>query len=681
MKRTIDSATWRRVRTWFVSAILLAAPSVAPAQTSPPSPAPTQPVVVKFPDAGVGLVEAVRLTLEHQPSLGLAETNVARQEGVVQEQRGTFDWTLASRVFYSYRQQELPESRKEIERNKRAQLQKGVNENRESARKAQTLITNLQAVPTTATATGAAQINAIAAIDPQVAAELRIIDALIVSASPQTQQQLLDVRRDLVSNLITQVRSGLTEAVTNFTRSEATLRDLGEAPSDELFYQFNGSTQLSRAFRNGIQLTPFLQGGMEGSNFLDKPRSSDFGGKGIEPIYTFKAGFSTTVPLLRGRGTDATGGAERAARIEVDATRLALRHQADATTLDTARAYWDLRAAQNNQEIAERSVKNQQRLVELTRAQAAAGTIPGIEVSRVQASEARARARFEDASRAFQEAQVRLVDVMGLAASDDPATLPRATDDFPATPAIAELGAPAVAALSASGAERRADLQAAVVSEQAGRALTKTIGTFTRSRLDLNTKVWWTALDDLINFVPDPTDTTGVKRVTEKESFSGTIDRWVGPSVEASLDYERPFGNNQAEGRLAQQRSELRRREIASADLRRVVRLGVLRSARLLAESIDRVRSAEDAVKFYDATILGDMERFRSGDLTLLDTIITEEQQVDALLALVAARRDVARLIAELRFESGQILTHEAGKPPAVERSALTTVPRLGGGR
>lgn len=680
MKSTMDCATRRAMRRWLVAAALLAVPSAVQAQTPSSAAAPAQPVVIRFPQAGVGLAEAVRLTLEHQPSLDLAEANVARQEGVVQEQRGAFDWTLASRVFYGYRQQELPEARKEIERNKRAQIRKGVTDNRETARKAQGLITGLENVRTTPA--GSAQLDAIAAIDPQVAAELRIMDVLIANATnADARNQLTAVKQDFINRLIPQLQDGLTQAVRGYTDGETSLANLGEAPSDELFYQFNGSAQLSRAFRNGIQLTPFLQGGMEGSNFLDKPRSGEFGGKGIEPIYTFRAGFSTGLPLLRGRGADATGGAERAARIEADATRLAQRYQADISTLDTARAYWDLRGAQVNQEIAERSVKNQQRLVELTRAQATAGTIPGIEVSRVQASEARSRARFEDASRAFQEAQIRLVDVMGLGASDDPATLPRALDDFPGTPAAAELAAPAVSALASGAEERRSDLQAAAVSERAGRALTQTIGTFTRSRLDLNTKVWWTALDDLVNFVPDPTDPTGVKRTSEKESLSGTIDRWVGPSVEASLDYEKPFGNNQAEGRLAQQRAELRRRQITSADLRRVVRLGVLRSARLLAESIDRVRSAEDAVKFYDATLQGEFERFRSGDITLLDTVITEEQQVDALLALAAARRDVARLIAELRFESGQILTHETGKAPGVDGGALTTVPRPSGAR
>lgn len=681
MKTSMGSAAPRALRAWLVSAAL-AAPALAAAQTPAPTAplapgAQAPPVVVKFPQGGVGLSEAVRLTLEHQPSIDLAETNVSRQEAVAQEQRGAFDWTLSSRLFYSYRQQELPEARKEIERNKRGQLRKSIEENRTNAANARTLLTQLRAVggaPVTP-----AQYDAIAAIDPQLAAELRIIDTLI-GTNPGAAPALRQERDQLISRVITQLDQGLTEALDNFRTSEQTLANLGEAPSDELFYQFNGTMQLSKAFRNGIQFSPYVQHTIEYSNFLDKPRETDFGGKGIEPIYTTRAGISTVIPLLRGRGANATGGAERAALIEVDATRLALRHQADLSTLETVRAYWDLRAAQANLEIAETSVKNQQRLVELTAAQAKDGSIPAIEVTRARAAEARARGRLEDASRALQEAQARLVDTMGLSASDDPATLPRAMDDFPATPAPADLAAPAVAAAVGVSGERRNDIQAAIVSERAGRALTDTLGTFTRSKLDLNTKVWWTALDDLVNFVQDPAKANDpTARIKEKEGFGGTIDRWVGPSVEASLDFERPLANNAAEGRLAQQRAELRRREITSNDLRRLARLGVVRSARSLAESIDRVRAAEESVRFYEQTIQGDFERFRAGDITALDTIITVEQQVDALLSLVAARRDVARLIAEMRFESGQLLTHETGKPPAADRNNLTTVPRAGG--
>ncbi|MCC6987654.1 MAG: TolC family protein [Acidobacteria bacterium] len=677
MTRTYVSALGRAARASLVMWALV--PFQAGAQTAPVPPAPA--TVVAFPPAGVPITEAVRLTIDHQAAIDLAEVSVARQQGVVQEQQGAFDWTLSSRLFYSYRQQELPEARKEIERNKRAQIRKAVQENRANAARAQSLIAGLDAIPTNAAASNA-QIDAIAAIDQPLASQLRILDALIASnTNAQAVAAIRTERNTLISSARAQLRSGVSDFVKNYQDAETSLANLGEAPSDELFYQFNGSAQLSRAFRSGISMTPFLQGTMEGTNFLDKPRSSDFGGKGVEPIYTVRAGLGLTIPLLRGRGANATGGAERAAKIEVDATRLALRHQSDVSALETARAYWDLRAAQVIMEVTERSVKNQQRLVELTQAQAKAGTLPGIEVSRVQASEARSRARLDDATRSFHEAQLRLVDVMGLGASDDPATLPRAADDFPATPPTTDLGTPLVAALATAAAARRADLQAAIVSEQAGRALADTLQTFTRSRLDLTTKVWWTALDDLVNFVADPADPSGVKRQRQEEGFGGIFDRWVGPSVETSLDYEKPLGNNSANGRLAQQRAELRRRELSAADLRRTVRLGVLRTARALAESVARVRSAEDAVKFADATLQGDFERFRSGDITLIDTILTEEQQSDAVLALVAARRDVARLLAELRFESGQLLSHQDGKAPGVDRSAFTTVPTAAGGR
>jgi outer membrane protein TolC len=672
---------WRWGRyLWLVPAVAVGVSAgVARAQAPAPAPGPAgQPTVVQFPATGVGLAEAVRLTLQHQPALQQAEAGLEQRLGAAQEQQGFFDWTLSSRIFYSYRQQELPESRKEIERNKRAQIRKGVEENRQNAQRAEGLLRGLTAVRNAPP--GSPQLDAIAQIDPEIAAELRILDALISgTTNATTRTELTRVKQDFIDRLVPQLQDGLARSVQSFRDGESLLANLGEAPSDEYFYQFNGQVQVSRVFRHGLRFSPFFQGGVEGTNFLDKPRSAEFGGKGIEPLYTFRAGFNGVVPLMRGRGSLATAGAERAARIEVDASRLALQHQADVSVLETTLTYWDLRGAQAVYDVAERSVKNQGRLVELTRAQADVGTIPAIEVARVQASEARSRARLDDAGRALHEAQVALVDVMGLAVSDDTTTLPRAQDDFPATPAVEQLAEAAMAALAGEALERRADLRASVVSEESGRVLADTMATFLRSRLDIVNKTWWTSLDELVQFEDDPTDPDGLRRLTVKRSFSEALDRWVGPSVELALEYEKPLGNNQAKGRLAQQVADLRRREITSGDLRRLVRLGVLRSARSLAEAIDRVRNAEDAVKYYQTTIEGDFERFKSGDVTLIDTILTEEQQTDALLALVGARQQVAQLIAELRFQSGSLLTHASGQAPVVDPAALTTVPRSGG--
>ena len=76
-------------------------------------------------------------------------------------------------------------------------------------------------------------------------------------------------------------------------------------------------------------------------------------------------------------------------------------------------------------------VERQTRLVELTRAAIDAGEQPQVELSRVQASEARARGRLRDAERSLMDARVSLATVLGVAADERDATLPLAADAFP----------------------------------------------------------------------------------------------------------------------------------------------------------------------------------------------------------------------------------------------------------
>ncbi|MFN8058388.1 MAG: TolC family protein [Vicinamibacterales bacterium] len=641
--------------------------------------APQAPVM-RFPDGKVSLEQAVKLTLEHQPALKQAEAALQLQEGVAQEQRGAFDWTLFAKIFYSYRQQELPESRKEIERKKRNDIRRGLEQNRQTIADARTLQTTLQQARNTP---GNTPYDAIGQVDPEIAAELKVLDLLIQgnAGNAAVAQGLRDERDKLIDRLLTQINTGLTKAQQGAADAQTLLNNLGEAPAEEFFYNFNGQLQVNRLFRNGIQFTPFFQGNVDYTNFIDKPRSSDFGGKGIEPLYTFKAGYSATLPLRRGRGADATGGAERAARIEIDARKLAYQHQADLSTFDTVLAYWDLRAAQDNAAIAQESLKRQSQLVQLTQAQADAGSIPRIELSRAQAGEARARGRVDETARALHEARVALAQAIGLAVTEEDATLPMAGEAFPGAPAPAQLAEPAVTAVATDAIDRRSDLQAAVASERSGQVLVDAAETFLRSRLDLVNKTYWTSLDELVKTVPDPTDPDGLRRINESQGFGAALDRWVGPSVELSLEFEKPLGNNQARGRLLQREADLRRRQISTNDLRRMIRLGVVKSARSLNEALSRLTNADSAVKFYQATIDGEMERFRAGDITLIDAILTVEQQTEALLTQNSARQQVAQLLAELRFESGQILSHAPGQKPTVDPNALVTVPAAGARR
>jgi len=110
--------------------------------------------------------------------------------------------------------------------------------------------------------------------------------------------------------------------------------------------------------------------------------------------------------------------------------------------------------------------------------------------------------------------------------------------------------------------------------------------------------------------------------------------------------------------------------------LRRQIALNVIQAAGSIKETSERVREAEAAVGFFRSTIDAELERFRVGESTLIDTVLTQQQETDSALVLIAAQRELAGEIAQLRFETGLLLPNGAVAAPN-----LTTVPPAGARR
>ena len=63
-------------------------------------------------------------------------------------------------------------------------------------------------------------------------------------------------------------------------------------------------------------------------------------------------------------------------------------------------------------------------------------------------------------------------------------------------------------------------------------------------------------------------------------------------------------------------------------------------------------------------------QRLRIGEATLVDTVLTQQQQTLALASLTLARQDLAHRIAQARYEAGTLVTNGT-----VRIQDLTTVP------
>jgi hypothetical protein len=97
-----------------------------------------------------------------------------------------------------------------------------------------------------------------------------------------------------------------------------------------------------------------------------------------------------------------------------------------------------------------------------------------------------------------------------------------------------------------------------------------------------------------------------------------------------------------------------------------------------LAEAARQVQQYREAVDFYRESVQSEIEKFRLGVSTLIDTIFTEQNQISAELALIDSQQRYAELLAQLRFESATLL-EEQPEGWVVEEENLRTLPAVGG--
>ena len=610
------------------------------------------PPVVQFPAGGLSLEEAVRLTLAHDPVLKLVESDTDAAAGFAQQQAGQFDVTLLVSFDYSRNIQELSQGQKDDEFRKRQVI-------RDRATRTEIALTEAQRVldlldPLRTSAPGEPVPEELARLSPTTAATIRALDQLILSSTPAERNGYIAIRSDFLNDVFGVADSELAQTQTDLLKDRTTLENLGAAPRDNLTNDGAMNIQLTKLFRSGVVFSPFVDGTFQQFNFDGKPQAVEFGGKGLTDLFRFRTGIDLLLPLARGRGASANAGPERAASIEHDASLLVLEHERSLSVLNTVIAYWRLRAAQEFADITTQSVAFQEQLLTLTQGLIDTQLLAAADISRTRAAEARARAQLEEARKNVKDARVSLAIAMGVAATEDDATLPLASDAFPRAPdmdVFERLG------LVDHAVASRRDLAAATLQEEAGRLLEESARRNQAPVLDLSLSTWMTATD---------------------ETFGKATDRWAGPSVGVSLLFEKPLGNNSLEGRFVQAQASALQRQIRQIDLDRQIKLGVIQTTVTLRESAVRVARALEAVNFYQNTIDSELERFRQqlGTTTLIDVVLTQQQQIAALFSLVSARLGLAEGIVRLRFETGALVTGTE-----VRAEDLVTVPTGGGGR
>jgi outer membrane protein TolC len=633
-----------------------------------------------YGEGRIGLYEAVRLTLAHDPNLLLQREDVRFQQGLLEEISGAFDWVLGADASYDFREQEVRDSVIEREQQKRDELSA---QNRFACGQVPVQDAKIAKLLDALGGQPFVPEDFSENTDGFFQAQLRFFDEKLQLAGSQAEREaILRSREVLLNRELAIARQTREDAAAFCEDTGAQLDRLGSIAEFEEFVTGRVSLRLSKLFRSGVFFAPFIEASYDHTQFKGKKngffedrldadgnpiftefgtklqRFVDFGGKNVEDLYKAEVGFDLNLPLLRGRGVESTGAPEKAASVDVEATMLALRHGAAVSALNTALAYWQLLAAQERVAVLERSVVLEGQLVELTDQLIAGDVLPRVERARGLAGQANARAQLEGSRRDLVSARLALAGAMGVAVASE-ANAPLAEGPFPAAPTVEAVRALDPARLADEALGLRADRESALRLVESGRILSEAARRDLRDRFDLALSLSAGALGE--------------------RSFSEAVDRWTGPAGSIALAYEKEIGKRSFRGRLGQNESLVRQREISAGDLERNIRIGVVEILRALEESVARLTQAEAAAGFFQETIDAEVEKLRAGASTLIDAIVTEQQRTGADLALVAARQQVAALLAQLRFETGTLVdaTPEGGSTLPIDR--LTTLPPAAG--
>lgn len=630
-----------RVATVCSLLLLSLTPLIAQAPAPADSQAPYRPPALRFDGAGLTLLDAIKLTLENDPTIKLREADVAAQQGVVRTQKGPFDWVLGSTGSFERDQSELLDTQKMDLQQTRSDLQGAIGEATaltNSLTAAGTLLNDKNQVYNNPAAMDLSPIK-----DPDVHNQMAVLQSELVLyhdilLSPNltdatVRGDIISLRDQTIGKNIDYFNSQQTAIAGVPGQLQTKLANLGPAPDEQWNKTSQATVDLTKLFRNGIQLHPYVDLRHDSENYVGKDKvDTDFGGLGVQPVSTGKIGFDVVLPLLRGRGTGSAAAAEIASKYDLEASRLDLLFQKSQSVLATVDAYWQARAAADEVEVLRRSVAIQGEFGNLTRALIAANERPLSDEARVLAATADARGRYEAAERQLNDARINLAHVMGVTLADA-LSIPLASDPYPQVPADLQVDSDAYAAFVRDAVSRRFDRQAALKAEASGKALVEGARVDKRPLLNANVSGWGTSTQESLGY-----------------------NKWLFRSGSAGVSFEKPFGNNVAGGVYDQRTAALRQTQINSSNLEREIGLNVIQLSESLKIAADRVRSAEEAVRNYDQTMTAQQARLRAGDSSLIDTILTEQQTTSARLALVAAQQDYASLLASLRHEAGLLI-------------------------
>lgn len=436
------------------------------------------------------------------------------------------------------------------------------------------------------------------------------------------------------------------------------LRQLGAATIEQNTRKTTVSASLKKKFRMGV----FAK--LE--TILDRTDPHNYNSEATQGSGALNVGivqFNVRVPLLRNSGPDAYLWTveEKEKALDYKSKQQIFRHQVSNRVLEVVKAYWDYKASMEKLDIHQVS----ESMVKKWASNAKKGGREN-EINTLNAHLAGESQDLEEAKSLVFEKKVNLAEVLGISVE---ALVSKGYPDeeFPSDLAVNMKDDVLKKRLFALAQRERSDLKAAKYVEEKSTTL------LTKAKKDL-----------LPSLVLDMT--TGVMGgeaggSTLGHAFNGFNENVVSPNWKVGVVFEYPFGNDAAIGSVRQNNMAYMRDSMLLAEKNRSVHLSVQKSLRMLEHKIPSVALSKQSIKSYWPSVEGSLEKYthaKSGDTfsTLLDLLDLEERLRVALVKHIIAKSELAKALADVRFNTGTLLPVIGDSSDfQVSKEALVTLP------
>ena len=398
-------------------------------------------------------------------------------------------------------------------------------------------------------------------------------------------------------------------------------------PSSQALYSKNHdrittlitSLDLSTATRHGITLGPNLTLQREAEDIV--PGEAD---------NTAFLSFAVNIPMLRGSGRTVVEGPLRAARIDEHASLLDLAHIASAAVRDTAKNYWSTLAAQESLAVLTEIEQDSHELRDSTAILVAKDEVPAIRLDTLTAD-----AQSRTADRLRQEhAVLSAGEQLQLSMGQQRNAAVRAKGRFPQ----AHTGLAPEDDILALAMSARRDAAAENLRSAYYAALVQVYKNALLPQLDASAKIGLRGLE-----TDDAT----------QAYLESTHTNTRGPYYSLGLNLTVPFGNNAAEGILAQYQAMHARQKLLVEQTAQNIRADVRTAYSAVRSAAQRLAVQEESVGHYRIAMTKTQVGFAHGMISLSDIIDMRDTYRDSMLKLISTKEAYAHALIDLWHASG----------------------------